>query len=185
MKPKILKPKKCKYCKFEFQPKRPLESVCSQKCAIEYAKAKQRLKVEKEWKTEKKDLKERLKTHSDHLKELQVIFNKYIRLRDKDKPCISCGRALKGKYDAGHFYSVGSYPNLRFNENNVHGQCVHCNQHNHGAMIEYNLRLPERIGQYAYDELERTRNVPLKLTVPEILELKKLYKDKIKTLQSS
>jgi hypothetical protein len=72
-------------------------------------------------------------SYSDHVKELQVIVNKYVRLRDKDKGCISCGTPLLGKYDAGHYYSAGGNPELRFNTDNIHGQCVYCNQHRHGT----------------------------------------------------
>ena len=102
---------------------------------------------DKEWKKRKKVIKEELKTHSDYVKELQIVFNKYIRLRDKDKPCISCKNMLKGKFDAGHFYSVGNYPGLRFNEDNVHGQCVHCNQWRGGNLHEYKDNLKIRIGE--------------------------------------
>lgn len=178
----VLKPKKCKYCKLEFTPTKPLQMVCSYKCGIEYGKAVIKSKQSQEWENQKKSIKERLKTHSDYLKELQVIFNKYIRLRDKDQPCISCGRELKGKYDAGHYFSVGAYPNLRYDENNCFGQCVHCNQHKHGATIEYGLRLPDRIGLDAYNKLIEEKDKPFKLTVPEIVELKKIYKEKIKAL---
>jgi hypothetical protein len=48
--------------------------------------------------------------------DLQKIFNEFIRLRDKGKPCISCGQP-KDYLQAGHFYSVRMYDGLRFNEN--------------------------------------------------------------------
>ena len=45
-----------------------------------------------------------LKTHKDYIQILQkLFFNTFIRLRDKHQPCISCGKPLEGKYDAGHF----------------------------------------------------------------------------------
>jgi len=103
------------------------------------------------------EMRERIKTRQEHLKELQVVFNSYIRERDKGTLCISCERPLKAKYDAGHFYSVGSYPNLRFDERNVHGQCVECNQHKHGNLIEYGERLLTRIGKQATDELHAAK----------------------------
>jgi hypothetical protein len=171
-----LKIKKCKFCKLDFMPTRPLQYVCSNVCASHYAALKSKEKAKKE----KKEAKEKMKTRTDHLKELQVIFNKYIRLRDKDKPCISCDRPLPSKYDASHFFSVGSYPNLRFNENNCHAACIFCNQHKHGNILEYSLRLPKRIGEYEYNGLIAEKDKPLKLTLPEILELKEVYKAKIK-----
>ena len=90
---------RCKVCKDKFEPKYFLQKVCLEpSCILEWSKKVK----DKEWKAEKKELKDKLKTYSDHVKELQVIVNKYVRLRDKDKGCISCGTPLLGKYDAGH-----------------------------------------------------------------------------------
>jgi len=164
---------RCKHCKEKFEPARFNQKYCfNPECVrvwIDTEKSKQ-------WKAKKTKLKKELMSLQDYLK----IANKYIRLRDKDKGCISCGKALTSKFDAGHFLSVGSYPNLRFNEDNVHGQCVYCNQHQHGNQIEYGLRLPLRISQDAYNRLMNKRGDALKLTLDEIKELIKIYKTKIK-----
>ena len=79
-------------------------------------------------------------------------FHKYIRERDKDKPCISCGKY--NKLQAGHFYSAGQYPGLRFEEKNVHGQCLHCNYFKHGSLINYTHNLVDRIGAYDFGQLK-------------------------------
>jgi len=173
-----MRKKKCKSCKEPFEPMRPLQMVCSPKCGYDYAK----MKKEKDWRKEKKKRKEKLMTRSDWMKLAQVTFNKYIRQRDINKGCISCGASLQGvKFDAGHFYSVGSYPRLRFDENNVHGQCVRCNQHLHGNISEYSHKLPLRIGKDNFDTLTLERNKePLKLTTIEIKELINKYKNIIK-----
>lgn len=163
------KQRKCKQCGKEFLPYNPLQPVCSPVCALEFNSKKE---VDKRV----KKMKQGLQTHSDYLKALQIVFNTFIRKRDKDKGCISCGVALNGKYDAGHFLSVGAYPNLRFDENNVHGQCVHCNQHLHSNNAEYFIRLPERIGLDNFNDLLLRRKEPLKLTVPEIKILITKYK---------
>jgi hypothetical protein len=171
---------RCKICKQKFEYKwSSFEKTCLEPaCILEY---KNKVKA-KEWKAEKKVLKEKLKTYSDHVKELQVIVNKYVRLRDKDKGCISCGTPLTGKYDAGHYYSCGSYPELRFNEDNIHGQCVHCNQWKHGNLIEYTKRLPLRIGEVKFHSLEVKAHIQQKYSIPELIEMKVIYKDKIKKL---
>ena len=173
--------KTCKVCKVKFEPKySSVQLVCSAKCAYEYGKKQ----VEKKNKEAKKEAKEKLLTHKDYLKMLQVVFNTYIRLRDKDKTCISCDKPLKGKYDAGHYFSVGGYPNVRFDELNVWGQCVHCNQHKHGAIHEYTQGLVKRIGETEFTLLrERAYQMPLKLSIPEIKEKIKEYKEKIKQLK--
>lgn len=179
--PKLNK-RKCKNCNKVFQKTKPLQFVCSVRCSIEYSKKQKEKKENQEWKKRKAETKEKLKTKKDYEKELQVVFNKYIRLRDQNKPCISCGTPLKGKFDAGHFYPAGSYKNLRFNEDNVHAQCVHCNQHKHGALNEYALKLPERIGQERFDKLNKDRLIERHYSIPELIELKVIYKDKIKQL---
>ena len=170
-----------------FEPVRG-EKVCSVECSIAVIQSKTfKRKHEKEIRInnaiEKKKILEKLETHSDWLRKLQKVFNAYIRERDKNKPCISCQVLLNGrKFDAGHCYSVGAYPNLRFNEDNVHGQCVHCNQHKHGNIHEYMSNLPKRIGVEAFERLQAERSKPLKLSIPEIKELIEVYKQKRKSI---
>jgi predicted nucleic acid-binding Zn ribbon protein len=168
-----IKDKKCKECGNTYTPFNSLQQVCSHKCHSI-------LTEKKEWKKKKAELKVKLRTRTEWLNTLQKLFNQWIRLRDKNKGCISCDKPLTAKFDAGHFLAVGSYPNLRFNEDNVHGQCVHCNQHKHGASAEYFIQLPNRIGLCKFNELLNSRNESLKLTLDEIQELIKIYKLKIK-----
>ncbi len=175
-----IKPRRCKICQIVFTPARQLQGVCGYDCAKAYT-----IKLkENKARQEKKTLKEKLKTHKDYLQELQKIFNSYIRERDKSKGCVSCGKPLTTKFDAGHFYSVGKYPNLRFNVDNVHGQCVECNQHRHGNINEYSLRLGERIGTDKLLKLNDSRNKVTKLSIPEIEVLKIKFKELIKILKN-
>lgn len=78
-------------------------------------------------------------------------FNKFIRERDKDKGCISSGGAVE---NAGHYYSAGQYPALRFNEDNVHGQSIADNKWKHGNLIMYRRGLVERIGEERVKQLD-------------------------------
>ena len=78
-------------------------------------------------------------------------FNKFIRERDQDKGCVSCGAPVS---QAGHFYSAGHYAALRFNENNVHGQCVRCNMYLSGNLNEYRKRITQRIDLSDLNELD-------------------------------
>jgi hypothetical protein len=165
------------------------EQVCSVECSIAVINSKTyKNKEEKRIRIEnaknKKAVLESIKSHSKWLNDLQKVFNHYIRLRDADKPCISCNRPLKGKFDAGHCFSVGAYPNLRYNEDNVHGQCVHCNRHKHGNINEYIKNLPFRIGANEFETLQSLRNSPLKLSISDIKERIDYYKLKVKTLKS-
>jgi hypothetical protein len=170
--------KTCKICLNQFEPSKPLQVTCSYSCALDYARGKMAKKV----KAENKVKKERMKTKSQHLKELQTIFNKFIRTRDAGLPCVSCGCRVNGNGHASHFMSVGSHPALRFNEFNCSLSCTQCNLHLHGNLVEYSLRLPDRIGQDNYDKLIASRGDRLQLSIPEIEELKLNYRNKIKEL---
>ena len=168
-----MRQKKCKECGKMFTPSyTTTQPVCSWQCAILYADAQEA----KKWRKEKAKRKDELKTHGDLAKEAQVEFNKYIRLRDRHKGCITCGKALEGKYDAGHYYSVGSTPELRFDADNVHGQCVACNQHLHGNLIEYTERLPVRIGDKRFEQLKSRRGKAKKYSIEELKEMKAKYR---------
>ena len=171
--------RKCVSCKVKFTPQNNTQICCSPKCAIDYMKSKKA----SAWQKEKKVLKEKLMTKSDYLNICQKVFNTYIRTRDKDKPCISCDKFLKEKdINASHFYSVGSSPNLRFNEDNVHNSCIRCNKDLHGNLIEYALRLPNRIGIERFNELAQARNTPALYSIDDVKELIAIYKVKIKEL---
>jgi hypothetical protein len=78
------------------------------------------------------------------LKKAQDTFNAYIRIRDNDKGCISCGAQVQ---EAGHYFSQGHYPALRFNEVNTNGQCTRCNCFLHGNLIHYRAGLVIRYGE--------------------------------------
>jgi len=174
-----IKTKFCKVCKIGFKPSNSLMKVCSPKCAYEYAKEHRSKTIAKNNKVELN----KLKTKGELLKELQILFNRYIRLRDIGKPCIACGNPIKdGQTHASHYFSVGAYPNLRFNEDNCHSGCAECNTHLSGNLAEYALNLPNRIGQERFNQLLESRKNPLHLSKEEIEELKKVYKLKIKSL---
>lgn len=179
----VVRVKHCKFCKKDFIPVRPLQAVCSAECAYKLSINVAVKNVNKQWREEKKVLREKLKTHKDYLNDLQKVFNTFIRQRDKFKGCISCGKSLTiNKFDAGHFYSVGGNPSLRFNEDNCHGQCVACNQHQHGNLLEYAERLPKRIGQERFELLKSKKNSITKYSIDELRAKIVHYKMQIKIL---
>lgn len=72
-------------------------------------------------------------------------LHRYIRERDKENGCISCSN---GKVEnAGHYYSAGSVPSMRMDEDNIHGQCIACNKWRSGNLIEYRKSLVNRYGE--------------------------------------
>lgn len=182
---KEIKPKKCVVCGEEFIPNKTTQRVCGMTCAISFGKSNIQKQNAKAWRKEKKIRKEGLKTHKDYLNDLQKVFNEFIRVRDNGKPCVSCGCVVNGNGHASHFFAVGSYPNVRFNEYNVHVSCVECNLHRHGNLAEYSLRLPMRIGQERFDMLVvKAKQSLLKLSIPEIKEKIEYYRKKIKEMKS-
>src|SRR5690606_27037161 len=145
------RPKKCRNtaCRSEFVPARPLQTACSVACAIaltQAAKARQSREQDRQERTARRAARERIKTKGDYLRETQAAFNEWIRERDRDLPCISCGRHHQGQWHAGHYRTVGANPELRFNPLNVHKQCAPCNNHKSGDIVNYRINLVERIG---------------------------------------
>lgn len=147
--------KVCAVCSKEFTQFNSMQTVCSAQCArrvpiIARKKAKEEKRVHKE-------KLEAVQPRSYWLKLTEKACNAFIRTRDAQLPCISCGRYHQGQWHAGHFYSVGARPELRFDEQNIHKQCQPCNMHLHGNLALYREGLIERIGAEEFAELGRPR----------------------------
>lgn len=172
-----MKQKTCKQCRKKFEPARPMQAVCSPVCAANLAR-KKREKVER---SELRRRKESAKTRHELIKDAQAAFNAFIRLRDRDLPCISCGRHHNGQYHAGHYLSTGARPELRFEESNVHKQCQPCNTHLHGNLVLYRIGLIKRIGLSKVEWLEGPHSAK-KYTHDELRQIKATYAAKAKEL---
>lgn len=184
-----LKPKICQNteCGTKFIPQRLGQRVCSPACALatkDKHQAPARKAIADRNSREIKARKEKLKSRAEHLKECQAIFNQYIRLRDADKPCVSCGRPATwdGQWHASHYRSVGSTPALRFNPLNVHRACSICNSHLSGNIMGYRPELVRRIGEEAVLALEGPHE-PLKLTIEDIKALKAKFRAWVRELK--
>jgi hypothetical protein len=152
---------------------------CCSDCATEYA-INGAYKVAEKKRREKHKLdKERVKTRSEWLREAQQAFNKYIRVRDAKKPCISCGRFHKGQYHAGHYLTVGAHPEMRFNAFNVMKQCAPCNNHLSGNIAKYRIGLIKRYGEWIVDYLE-SPHPSKKYDIETIKRIKAIYTKKYK-----
>lgn len=154
-----MRPKKCRNpeCRETFVPARPLQIVCGMTCALALAKVQMAQEAKRQGqqaRAKQREAMAKVKTRAEHLKEAQAAFNAWVRERDRDLPCISCGRHHQGQYHAGHYRSVGSSPALRFEELNVHKQCAPCNNHKSGNAIEYRLGLVRKIGAELVEWLE-------------------------------
>lgn len=147
--------RKCPNCREWYTPFNSLQRSCSKPaCAIAVGRMQQR----KAQRRKDRATKERLKRPSELAREAQYWFNRFIRLRDRNAPCISCGGnpddegLITGSYwHAGHYRSVGACPALRFNEWNVHKQCSQCNGHKSGNIRDFRIGLIQRFTEWGVD----------------------------------
>jgi len=107
------------------------------------------------------------------------IVNPYIRKRDRTcyGTCISCTE--EEAEEAGHLYSVGAYPEMRFLICNIHGQGHDCNAWKGGNIEEYRKGIISRHGQKYLYEIEKLKveyEVGNKLLRDDIIEIAKTYK---------
>lgn len=173
-----MKPKKCRVCGYGFSPWTSLQKVCSPACAVKLV----RLEAEKAERKVIKAWKAKNKPKSQWVKEAQAEFNRYIRLRDHDQPCISCQRQHAGQYHAGHYRTTKAAPQLRFDETNCHRQCAPCNSHLSGNITEYRINLLTKIGEERLKWLEANNDLK-RWTVDELKALKLHYRKAANDLQ--
>ena len=181
--------RRCKNCK----SKVPADSVyisqlrafCSHECLMDFVFSDKGEKViRKTRNAETRERKQKLLTRSDHLKLAQAAFNAYIRFRDRDQACISCGNWILadqpgGGWDAGHYRSTGSAQHLRVGglraALNCHKQCVKCNRFLNGNVAEYRKGLIRKIGLDLVEMIESdqdTRNY----SADDLKRITKIYR---------
>lgn len=198
----------CKVCKTRFKPEKIYQWWCDEEHEKEYItklalkarrdriqKDEQRRK--KETQAERQSLKVRkleLKPDSHFKKLAQQAFNEYIRTRDRDQPCISCGETNPpdlhgGQWDCGHFKTVGGFPELRFVECNAYRQCKPCNAGSakyggKAATVEkmYRESLAEKFGQELVDWLDGPHEMT-NYRRDDYIRIREAYKAKTKALK--
>ena len=113
---------RCKSCRKQCEPFNSLNAFCDADCAISYLNGNTGKKLIEKVKRKKfREKKKEVKGLRHWQKVTQGVVNKYVRLRDRNLPCISCGKwdhelkeaVRKGKWDAGHFKTVGGHPEIR------------------------------------------------------------------------
>ncbi|EER0409066.1 recombination protein NinG, partial [Escherichia coli] len=119
--------RKCKCCNEWFIPKYQNQYWCNEICGTKIAlerRSKEREKAEKAEKAaEKKRRREEqkqkdklkiqklaLKPRSYWIKQAQQAVHAFIRERDRDLPCISCGTLTSAQWDAGHYRTTAAAP---------------------------------------------------------------------------
>lgn len=160
------------------------EAQAAKKEREEAKRARAAAKVDR---AETKRRKEAIKTIPELTREAQIAFNAFIRARDQAAgyPCISSGRPLDwsgNAVDAGHYRSTGAAPHLRFNEDNCHAQSKFDNQWRAGNVVDYRIKLIERIGLERVEALEANNQVR-KWTRQELIEIRDKYRAKTNELK--
>ena len=113
-----------------------------------------------------------LKSRSVALAQAQAAFNAYIRIADAGLPCISCGEVKH--LQCGHYRSVRAAPELRFAEENAHGQCERCNTNLGGNREGYRRGIIERFDKAYLDHLDGPHEAK-NYTVEQLREIRAKY----------
>lgn len=172
----------CPKCLYDFYTTDERGKILYQKSFL----PKVSLKLKSFDKAKTKQMKENVKKLSDYEAEAKKAFQKWIRLRDKDLPCISCNRTDDVIYAGGHYFKAEVYSGLIFDERNVHKQCnAYCNKFRDGAQAEYRIGLVNRYGKEYVEQLEAesVNKRVYKFTKQELIDIKKFYSEKIKAIE--
>ncbi len=184
-----MKSKKCKVCGESFPLYRSTQKVCSVKCSMILSsrqKSQKAVQQAKARKVSNRAMRNALRPHRWYLGKAQAAFNSYVRARDYGNACISSGRTMNwnkigGAVDAGHYRSTGSAPHLRFNLWNCHAQSVADNRHLSGAVVDYRIRLIEKIGIEKVEWLERQHDQK-KFTKEYLTRVARIFRKKTRMM---
>jgi len=144
-----------------------------------------RLKAEKE--LEEARVAKRKRTGLGWLiKNTVIACHEYIRARDKGKNCISCQQPYNPDHQAGHYFKSELFSTIKFNEDNIHGQCKGCNLMKEGNESQYRVNLPNRIGKERFEALNHLasneKKVSHKWEREDLKQIRAYYKSKLKEL---
>lgn len=108
-------------------------------------------------------------------------FSLYIRERDKNKPCVTCGKMVSDK-DCGHFLSR-RFENTRYDEKNAHGQCQKCNRFEYGNQYEHSVSIDELYGAGTCEKLRlKSRMIAAPRSQYDYEQIAEIYKLKYQQL---
>ena len=167
--------KPCRICRQN--PRQPGLALCKP-CASAKKKEKDRVK--------KLKAAQRREKHRERpaalKKKLDIVFSKYIRLRDKGKPCVTSGRVWEDTFQCGHFVSRKWY-SVRWDERNAHGQSAAANMFEGGEQYAHGIAIDRMYGPGTADMLWKKAREPFKLTPEFMKERIAYYEEKTKALE--
>lgn len=134
----------------------------------------------------------RPKTRKTLKSKLDVIFSRYIRLRDSKLvggervgKCITCNKLVgvvgQRTGQAGHFMSR-RYTSTRWDEQNVNLQCAGCNMFGAGEQYKYSVALDEKYGPGTSKKLHDKSMMITKYSNFDLEMMIKIYEEKIKNI---
>lgn len=193
---KLPRSRNCKICKTRFKPATLYDWWCNEehkeelitKLAAEARQKRIQQQVRQRKETtqqERRSLKIRklaVQPRSYFIKQAQQAVNAYIRERDKNLPCVSCGTLSAAQWDAGHYRTTAAAPQLRFDPRQIWKQCSVCNQHKSGNLVPYRAELIRRIGLAELESIEGNHDRH-RWTIEECKAIKAEYQQKLKDLR--
>ena len=152
-----MKPKKCKVCNQEFEPKKyaTCKTKCEQ-CIKEKDKAKR-------FKYLKKQFEKPLKPPKQKKQEIDkkwIKISKKVKERDAGKPCISCGKTMQPhEIQAGHFIARNKCKEFYYDLRNIHAQCWHCNNNHQKQQETHEAFRNGLISRYGAEYVEDLKKI--------------------------
>ncbi|HFF1620523.1 TPA: recombination protein NinG [Yersinia enterocolitica] len=188
----------CKVCKTRFKPETVYQWWCNEEHRIEYAvlvmkdkrsrdqasELKRRREKEREGRKELKVRKINAKPKTYWIKQAQQAVNAFVRARDSNLPCVSCGTTSAAQWDAGHYRTTAAAPQFRFDLRQIHKQCSVCNQHKSGNIVPYRVELIKRIGIKTVEAIENNHE-RRSYTVEELKGIRDYYRLELKRLKET
>jgi hypothetical protein len=175
--------RRCKECKTPIKPAAQCEAFiekkgfCGVECAVSWGKKAVITKREKAYREETKQRRERLKTRGDYARDAQQAVNRYIRMRDHARGCISCGTRTAGQYHAGHYRTTKACPGLRYYTLQIWKQCAQCNAQLSGNIIPYRQTLVTLLGAAKVEWIEGPHKAK-NYTVDDLKRIKRIFNRK-------
>lgn len=161
----ILKIKKCKYCKLDFMPIRPLQSVCSRICETHFKAIKNKTKRKLSYKLSDK-------TKAKSAKKMEYYQAMWLLSANKQGicKCEECGMELKefSHSYVSHILTRGAHPKLAFHPLNHNILCCGLGTNGCHEKWEFQDRTKMLIYNKNVSRIEKLyeieRNLYLKLT---------------------
>lgn len=121
------------------------------------------------------------------IEKLDRVFSRYIRLRDALPGgyfrCIACDRFKPiADADCGHYHSR-THMATRYDEDNCHAECRHCNRFRADHLIGYRENLIRKIGTPRYELLNSKAHTSKKWSEWELQQLIVHYTEAVKSLE--